>query len=222
MTPLTQSRAWYRIFVIVVLAVSTCFGQSSADPYGQRLQDLVTRFGAATPPAKAVLLDRMEDLWEYVNDADSVSKAIDRAISGHNESALIGDEAKWHRARIALHERRLADTNFIIETLGFVRDWTLVTPHSCNGKKLTADSPLRSSPLGVVSIYNKPVAICAATAVYSNSSQDVAVRYGANGAASLYVNGALLKSGTADALGFDQQSAGIRLQAGWNTIVIGL
>jgi transglutaminase-like putative cysteine protease len=222
MTPLTQSRAWYQILVVVVLAVSTCFGQTSADPYGQRLQDLVTRFGAATPPAKAVLLDRMEDLWEYVNDADSVSKALDRAISGHNESALIRDEAKWHRARIALHERRLADTNFIIETLGFVRDWTLITSHSCSGKKLTADTPLRASPLGVVSIYNNPASICAATAVYSNSAQDVAVRFGANGAASLYVNGVLLKSSTADALGFDQQSAGVRLQAGWNTIAMAL
>jgi transglutaminase-like putative cysteine protease len=223
MTPLTQLRA--RIFpvFILLLAVSSCFAQSSTDLYGQRLQELTSRFASSSPATKVVLLDRMESLREYVNDPGSVASAIDRIANDHNESTLVRDEANWRRARIALHERRLADAAPIIEALGFVRDWTLVAAQGCKAKRQFAPTALKSSPLATVSVYGKPAAICAATAVYSATDKSVALRFGASGPVSLYVNGTTLKAANhADAFAFDQHSAGVQLEAGWNTIAVEL
>lgn len=220
--PLTPSRARFKLLFILVLAVSSCFAQSGGDPYAQRLESLVNRYRASSQPERAVILARMADLREYVNDSGMVSKALDRALAGASETALIRDEVKWQRARIALHERRLADAGFSIETLGFVRDWTLAPGRNCLGKNLVGGTALRTSPLGTVSIYDRPGSVCAATAVHNNSGQDIALRFSASGPVSIYVNGTLAKSATAATFAFDQHSVGVRLQPGWSTIAIEL
>ena len=223
MTPLTQPRARFQILLIVVLVVSSCcFGQSPVDPYASRLQDLVSRFHGSSQPEKAVLLDEIAGLRDFVNDSGIVLKALDHILSGRDEATLVRDEAKWQRARIALHERRLSDTAFAIETLGFVRDWTLSSARDCKGKSLVRGTTLRPNPLGSISIYDNPSGICASTAVYSNSGQDIALRFSANTPVSLYLNGALVKSGASNKLAFDQFSAGVHLQPGWNTISVEL
>ena len=222
MTPLTQLRA--RIFpvFILLLAVSTCFGQSTNDFYGQRLQALAAQFGSANPPAQAVLLDRIEGLREYVNDPDSVANAIDRIANDYSQAPLIRDEANWRRARIALHDRRLADAAPIIEALGFVRDWALF-PHGCKTKRQSGPTALKAGPLATISVYGKPATVCAAAAIYSESARNVALRFGGNGPLSLYVNGTMLKSvSDSNAIAFDQHSVGVQLPAGWNTIAVEL
>ncbi len=224
MTPLTQLRARIFPIFILLLAVSSCFAQSSTDLYAERLKDLAARFAGGNNATKVVLLDRMESLREYVNDPGSVARAIDRVANDHSESTLVRDEANWRRARIALHERRLADAAPIIEALGFVRDWTLVAHQGCKSKRLLTDSVLKSNPLGTVAVYGKPTPVCAVTAVYSASEKNVALRFGANGPVSLYVNGTMVRSANnaAAALAFDQRSTGVQLQAGWNTIAVKL
>jgi hypothetical protein len=222
MTPLTQPRARILLVFILLLAVSTCLAQSSNEFYGQRLEEISSQFADSNDPAKAVLLNRMESLREYVNDADSVANAIDRIANDHNESMLVRDEANWRRSRIAVHERRLADAAPIIEALGFVRDWTLLGSQACKVKRQIAPTALKASPLATVSVYGKPVTVCAASAVFSASSKNVALRFGANGLVSLYVNGTMLRSANAQSLAFDQHSVGVQLQAGWNTIALEL
>src|SRR5512147_179609 len=177
MTKLTQPRARFRIPLILALLVSSCFAQSPADLSTHRLEDLVSRFEDSSAPAKAVLLDRIASLRDYVNDPSTVLKAFDQILSGRNENTLVRDEAKWQRARIALHERRLSDVNFAIETLGFLRDWNLRAARDCKGKNLARGTALRTSPLGTVTIHDSPPSVCATTAVYTTSGQDVALRF---------------------------------------------
>lgn len=221
--PLAQSRARFRILLLVVLVVSSCcLAKTPGDPYAAKLADLVSRFGSSSQPEKAVLLDQIANLRDYVNDSGTVLKALNGILGGRDEATLVRDEAKWQRARIALHERRLGDVGFAIDTLGFVRDWTLSSARDCKGKNLARGTTLRTSPLGVVSVYESPATVCAVTAVYSNSAQDVALRFSANVAVSTYVNGVILKSATSSKLAFDQFAAGVRLQPGWNTVAVHL
>ena len=204
MTKFTQPRAFVRILFILALLVSSCFAQSPVDPYSRRLEDLLSRFEGSTAPAKAVILDRIAGLRDYVNDPGTVLKAFDRILSGRSENTLVRDEAKWQRAQIAMHERRLSDVSFAIETLGFLRDWNLSASRDCKGKNLAAGIALHISPLGTVNVYDSPASVCAVTAVYTSSAQDVALRFSASTPLSIYVNGTLLKSAPSSALAFDQ------------------
>jgi transglutaminase-like putative cysteine protease len=218
-----QLRARLRSLLFGAFVVSSCLAHASLNPYDRQLQTLRAQFRSSDLPGKAVLLARIVELRDFVSDPETVMNAINAFASNLQESPLVRDEARWYLARIAVKERRLPDAASIADGLGFIRDWVLVGRGPCPHARLDSrQRPLASGPLGTVSLHDHPATACVATAVYSASAQNIAVRFGANAPAILSVNGVSSPFLSAREFAFDQHSTGLQLRAGWNTVTLQL
>ncbi|HWR16444.1 MAG TPA: DUF3857 domain-containing protein [Terriglobales bacterium] len=216
-----QSRARFCLLALYVLIVSgCCLAQSTPNPFDRKFDELTQRWNSSDAPTKAVLLDQMHGLRDFVSDPARVSVQINRIAENWSETPLVRDDANWQRARIALHERRLDEARRLTDALGFVRDWTRTSSANCFPIKVAGTSSLTANALGSIVLHDRAAA-CVATAIYVSEPKDVALRFGANASVALFVNGNMVVP-TEDApeFAFDQRSVGVRLQPGWNILAL--
>src|SRR5512146_990778 len=100
----------------------------SRNPYDAQAAGLIAELRGASPPQAAVLLRRIYELREYVDDPAQVAQAIAAVAADCRRHALVRDEAQHLLALIDVHENRLPAARARLERLGFIRDWAIVGP----------------------------------------------------------------------------------------------
>ena len=214
-----------------MILVSSCLAQSapstspiSPNPYDNKASAFVTRWNASGDPGKLVLLERLFQLREFINDPARLTADFDRIANDAAQSPLIRDEAQWRVTRIALSEGRIEDVQHQTARLGFVTKWNLLGAGKCTPERLDDIShrkSLSATPLAAISVASSEEDACVATSIYSDTDQAVALRFSVAGVGSLFVNGSrLADSAEGTAVAFDQHSVGTRIKAGWNVIAL--
>jgi transglutaminase-like putative cysteine protease/tetratricopeptide (TPR) repeat protein len=159
---------------------------------------------------------------------------------------LVRDQALYLLARMQRHAGNLDAAAASWHALGFVSNWAVLGPFSSgngagraedgfdaarqyqndSGKSLgwrRVPAAGGGAPPDLSTLFaHGPAVVFTATAVYSAQPRAVALRFGADSPVAVYVNGQAVGSGKGGGFAFDQYSAGARLQAGWNAIVVKL
>ena len=221
---------------------------AAANPYDQQLSALEAQYAKAGAPEAAVLLGRIYRLREFVNDPSVIAAFMARVSSDPQQHRLVRDEARHYLARIDVHTNQLAAAETKLKALGFIREWAIVGPFA--GDVNGPEQGFRASasfadPLGNAHTWRAARALgpqswmdladyfphgrgtlaFAATWVYSEQAQQVALRLGAESPVSLFVNGRQVFSSDQDQharIAFDQYAVAVPLQAGWNSVVVKL
>ena len=156
----------------------------------------------------------------------------------------------WFLARLESKSGMIEETEKKLDSLGFVTEWLVIGPFDNEGKggfdavylpetELNPDAQYdgkerkvvwRKYPpisrfkyinLEAVFVPSTEVAAYALTFINSETGQDVAFRFGSDDAIKIWVDDALLYSDSGyHSASFDQASAGVRLNAGWNKVLI--
>ena len=219
---------------------------ATRNPYNARYAALSAELKGANAPETAVLLARIYALRELVDDPSQITQCLETVASAPQAHPLVRDEALRYLALIDLHTNHLAAAEEKLATLGEVREWSLAGPFSSLPEKeagldashdlsdageqprkwhrLPSFGPQEWMDLSKLYPHSAPSTILAATSVYSAEARTVALRFAAESALTVFVNGVEIfeAKGEDGALGFDQHAAGIRLQAGWNRVLLRL
>ncbi len=226
-------------------------GQNPANPYDAELRSLEAQMTHAAPPQMAVLLARTWRLREYVDSPAEVVALLQRIADDPQQNRLVRDEALRYLADADVESGKLHAAETKLAALGFVHEWQVAGPFPASrgldarygpedgfraGESFT-DSAGRShtwrplppagphawSDLAYLYPHAGSSVIFAATGVYAEQPRTVALRFSAETAAELIVNGrSLLVARDTEGLGFDQHSIGVTLHAGWNSILLKL
>ena len=208
--------------LFVLILASSCLSQIQDNPYNKMLQDLVDRWATLPDSAKPAQLERIARLRDFVSDPAEVSKRLSEVASRSIEARLVRDEANWHLAQVAVHEARLDDARKFADGLGFVRNWSLLKTPTCENMSYSQSRPVKANPLGTIVLHGPSRPACVATTLYTSTPKTVALRFSADGAFKLLVNGAIVAAKAPTAMGFDQSSFGLELPAGWTTVAFQL
>ena len=156
----------------------------------------------------------------------------------------------WFLARLESKGGAFEETERKLETLGFVTEWAVIGPFDNEGKggfdavyppetelKLDAQydgkerkvawrkyppiSRFKHIDLDAIFVPSTDVAAYALTFVKSETEQDVAFRFGSDDAIKIWIDDALLYADDGyHSAAFDQSSAGVKLNAGWNKVLL--
>jgi transglutaminase-like putative cysteine protease/Tfp pilus assembly protein PilF len=221
---------------------------SPQNPYNLQLAGLVGGLQRAPSPEAAVLLHRIYELRDYVDEPAEVERTLAGVASDGARHALVRDEALRLLALIDVHEHRLAAARMKLAQLGFVRQWAVVGPFATSqgldarlgpeaGFSATAEYPdssrrrrWRAVPdfgphawINLSDFYPQagPAVAFAATSLFAEAPRTVALRFGASSAVALFVNGRQVFRGDSDTgIGFDQYAVAVPLRAGWNSVLM--
>ena len=227
-------------------------GQSSptANPYDSELRALEQQMQSAKPAHAAVLLHRGYMLREYVDDRGELSRWLGAVTADPQQHPLVRDEAQRWLALIDLHTGKLDSARSRYDSLGFVRQWSIIGPFPAVGLDSTLGPegsfhPAQSYPnadghtrrwkpqpalgpqpwIDLVDYYSRPVPATAfaATSLYSEQRRVVALRFSSDSPVAVWVNGSKAFTRTEPSvLAFDQQAVAVELRPGWNTVVLKL
>src|SRR5690349_8715031 len=243
------SRHFGSSLLVLLLGWCPCLSQDSAvppnsgivtptpNPYDAQFTMLRQKWPAASPAESAVLLHKIYELRDFVNNAASVMSFLQEAAVDARQDRLVRDEALHYVALMQVHSGQVSAAEGTIAKLGFVRDWLVAGPFP-SGTGLDAvivrpgHSPKswRNAPLfgpnDALDLSNvfpaSPGEVFAATSIFCEQSQIVAFRWTSNVAAALFVNGRQVSRADAGGLAFDQHVIGVGLQQGWNTVALKL
>ncbi|MFB3813779.1 MAG: DUF3857 domain-containing protein [Terriglobales bacterium] len=226
-----------------------------ANPYNAELAGLETQVSRAAPPEIAVLLARAYRLRDYIDSPEQVLELLRRVAYDPRQHPLVRDEAGRYLADADLQANDFAAAEKKLSELGFVRQWQIAGPFAAPQGLDAQYGPERGFgpgdsfqdaagrrrtwrvlPLGpsgwvnLADLYpsSGPSVAFAASAIYSETQQAVALRFSADTAVAVFVNGHEVfvhrdspKLAPNDPV-FDQNAAGVRLRAGWNSVVLKL
>ncbi len=239
------------LFVLPIYgSAQTTTGPLALNPFNVQATDLERTWANRTPPEKAVILDRIYGLREYVDNAAELTRFFASVAQTADENRLVRDAAAYYQSRMDLHAGRLDDAAEKLAALGLLANWTIAGPfHESSGadtrfgpeqglssirsyddgaghqRTWRAASPV--GPLGWVDLANYFAAdsqmVFATTSVFASEVHPVALRFGADSPLSVYVNGRQVFASAGEAqFAFDQYSAGAVLESGWNSITVKL
>jgi tetratricopeptide (TPR) repeat protein/transglutaminase-like putative cysteine protease len=232
-------------------------------PYELRLANLQAQLENASAPQAVVLLGRIYGLREFVADPTRITRCIEKLAADPQQHPLVRDEALRYLAQIDVHENRLAAAQAKLQTLGFIRTWTVAGPFAALQGLDASYGPETNGDLGIIpaavakldtsagrsdperdrdewravpagpteqidlaALYPPagPSVVLAAASVYSEAPRTVALRFSAESAVAVFVNGSrVFTDGAGNAgVGFDQHAVSINLQAGRNGLVLKL
>ncbi|MFB3915873.1 MAG: DUF3857 domain-containing protein [Terriglobales bacterium] len=220
----------------------------AVNPYDQRLAVFETQYAQASPAEAAVLLGRIYRLRDFVNDPSAIAAFMDRASSDRQQHPLVRDEALRYLALTDIHGNHLEAAEAKLKALGFVREWAIIGPFAgdVSGPEqgFRTDASFTDSlgrrrgwrsagPMGPQTWMNLAdrlpqaagAVAFAATSIYSEEPQDVALRVSAESPLWLFVNGQQVLAddqGQHTGIGFDQHAVAVQLHAGWNSVVLKL
>lgn len=214
---------------------------AAANPYNGQLNDLERSFAASDALHQAALLPRIARLREYVDQPQAVRGFLQQAAASAPDP-LVRSLAQHYMAEVALGIGDLQQAGTILQGLGTVREWNLLgpfataqpTPQYNANVIVTAinDRQVRwqAAPsfgsreyVNLDPLYPAPSVVYAATSVYAQQAMTVALRFGSDGPAAISVNGRpAVSKGESTPYAFDQHSAAVELESGWNTILVKL
>jgi transglutaminase-like putative cysteine protease len=226
-------------------------GASQNNIYNAQLISLEAQWTYATAPQAATLLGQIYSLRDYVDDPGAVEQWMHQVADDPKQLPLVRDEALRYLALIDFHMGRLVAGQEKLRTLGFVREWAVIGPFPVDSLDYALDTPLgpergigderftvgarragwRKIPApGAqfwtdLSAYDSHPGVgirFAGTWVYTPEARAVALRFGADGPAALYVNGIAALRANGTGAGFDQYVVSAVLRAGWNSVVLKL
>ena len=219
------------------------------NPYDSQLAALVSALPKASAPEAAVLLRRIYDLRDYVDQPADATRAITRVAQDENRHPLVRDEALRLLASIDIHENQLDQAREKLRQLGFVREWAIAGPFTTSPGLDTQFGPeqgfsdrefadggrqrrwrpvpdLGSLPWVELSDFYPqavPAVAFAATSLFSDSQRTVALRFGADSEVALFVDGhQVLRDDGESGMAFDQYAVAVELHPGWNSILLKL
>src|SRR5512146_2661578 len=219
--------------------------------YDQRGAVCAAQRPRATPPEAAVLLARLYKLRDYVDDRAALAGVMARLSADPQQNQLVRDDAQYYLARIAVHENHFDKASRILDSLGFIRQWTVMGPFAAPDGLAAQLGPERgftpgatlTDSAGTIRHWRKHPGggpqpwmdaaellsrgalgvAYASTSVYSEDAQTVALRFSAESAVAVFVNGRrVFISSEQDALAFDQHAVAVSFQPGWNSVVVKL
>ncbi len=236
--------------VLALVCVSRAQTPSPGNPYNSQLRALNSALAKAPAPEAAVLLRRIYDLRDFVDQPEEITTAIQGIAGDANRHPLVRDEALRLLAAIDVHENRLDQARAKLARLGFVRQWKIAGPftvspgldaqfgpeHSLINNNEFADGSSRRrwrtvpdfGPFPWVDLSDfypqaGPAVAFAGTSVFSDSARTVALRFASDSAVALLVNGRqLFRADDEPGMGFDQHAVTAELHAGWNSILLKL
>ncbi len=219
------------------------------NPYELQLAGLVTELPNASAARTAVMLRRIYELRDFVDDTAEVAAALGGVAADSKRPALVRDEAQHWLALIDLHENRLDAARAKLAQLGFVRQWAIVGPFS-GAEGLDAEfgpeqgfsdrdypegtdrrrwrlvpdfGPNSGVELDDFFPQISPAVVYAATSLFTDSPRTLALRISADSALAVFVNGReVLRDDAENVMGFDQHAVGVELHKGWNAVVLKL
>lgn len=215
-----------------------------------RAEAAVAAFGqAATPVAKLVQIYRLEEISPLLT-TDKLGQAWKQMAEQAKAEPLLAAEIASQQAATALRVGDGITAARIWRDLGEVETWRVLGPfdnaspaaiakeegpekridpaakyagkqRQVNWRELPYATTLGELALGNFLSPSQSVSAYAVTWVRSAGAADVALRLRDNGAARVWVNGALVfdEQGSHSSLGFDQHAVGAHLVSGWNEIL---
>ena len=223
--------------------VQATIPQSSQNIFAKRLSALDSLWAHANAPQAAVLLARFYRLRDFVDAPNEIARRFEQVAGDVQQHPLVRDEALHYLALIDVHNKRLPAASAKLKALGLVREWAVAGPFSAP-QGLDGDPGLEASaawsaehqwrrlPVGPMERidlakmypYSRPSMLLAETSIYSEREQAVALRFTAESAVAVVLNGTQIfaepvKKG---GLGFDQHAVSAHLHFGWNTLLLKL
>jgi transglutaminase-like putative cysteine protease len=222
-------------------------------PYLSEFAAIQLQLTHASPPEAVVLLGRADKLRDKLTNPEAVEQLFRNVTAGPQASPLLRDDAHFYLSRIALQHGDLANAQAELQALGFIQHWAVTGPFAADesdsgvanmlgpeeGYRPSATFAFASrqlhwtsipdscgSPwvnLGHVFAGHNSGTIFAATSVFSEIAQDVALRFSADLPHAIYINGERVALETAiSQVAFDQHTAIAHLEPGWNSVVFKL
>ena len=223
---------------------------SPHNPYDIQLAGLVAALQNAPAPQAAVLLKRIYELRDFLDNPDAVVLPLSEVALDGKRHPLVRDEALHWLALLDVHENRLDAARAAFVQLGFVRQWAIVGPFTARpgldgelgpeqgfraGREYADGAALRRwrvvpdfGPHGAVDLSDfypqaAPAVVYASTSIFTEAPRILALRIGADSALAVFVNGKqVLRDDAENPRGFDQHPVGVELHKGWNAVVLKL
>ena len=207
-------------------------------------------FEDLSDPSAVLRLYRMESLKFMADWDGRIERAHKRIVDAPEAPPLLKAHATWFLSRLDIKAGKLDEAEKKLDSLGFVTEWAVVGPFDNEGKigfetayppetelKIDAEYEGKERPVRwreyppiarfkyvnfrAIFVPDTDVAAYAVTFINSESVQDVAFRFGSDDAIKIWVDDALLYSDDGyHAASFDQAAAGVRLNAGWNKVLV--
>ncbi len=231
--------------VIAVLYVGPCSAQSTSasaltpassprNPFTADFIELKSGFAHSTPSMQAVLIARAYKLREFVDAPRDVASWLNSIARDNTVHPLVRDEATRYLAVIDVHTANLAAAEEKFESLGLIRVWSVVSVPAADASDFHqhswqhVDASGAQLWLDLSTLAHASSVTYAATSVYSDSARTVALRFGADSAVTVAVNGACVFSNNdfsdkaPSTAAFDQHAVAIQLVPGWSSILLKL
>jgi transglutaminase-like putative cysteine protease/cytochrome c-type biogenesis protein CcmH/NrfG len=241
-----------RMAIVVAVSLwvlAACKMQCLAqNPYNSEFVAVKSAFDAAPAPQQAALVTRAYQLREFLDSPDAIAAWMNSISENPRVSRLVRDEAVRYSAAIDVHRADLGGAETKLQSLGLIRNWSVVGPFSAgsfdsefgpdhgfrNDEKFTT-APGQQQGWRQVSLATGQLWIdlsdfaagngilYAASSVYSESAMTAALRFGSDSTTQVSINGDIAFAGDADsAAAFDQHAVAVRLNPGWNSILLKL
>ena len=224
-------------------ALQTSSGISNS--FDNNLSELRSAFAQQTGPAQAATLGRAYDLRQLLSDPSALNSWFEKVAGDNSVDGLVRDEALRYAARMDAHMGNLDAAQSKWDELGLVRQWTVVGPFVTPPADATAGFAANAQfkdrgavrvaravpeigPVGSLDIselfpeVSTGIVLASAT-VHSDTARTMSLRFGADGPATIFVNGKQVFASDSDnRFSFDQRVATVDLNAGENSIVLAL
>jgi transglutaminase-like putative cysteine protease/tetratricopeptide (TPR) repeat protein len=217
----------------------------SQNPYNTKAAELRRNFAAAHAPDKAVVLQREYALRAYVSDDGALRSWFETIARDPATEGLVREEALRYTALMQSHAGDLQRAQATWTELGLVRDWSVIGPFAEEApaelhagiqgeteyKDRGAVRTWRAMPqIGTRGMQDlshlfpnvNVGTVFAATSLHADAAKAMTLRFGADSAIRVFVNGNQVFAGEEAGFGFDQHSVAVELQAGENNVVLEL
>ncbi len=234
---------WQLGVLFVVFSVSPCSGQTPEtaglapasrqhNPFTADFNSLKSEFGHSSPAKQAVLIARGYKLRRFVDAPGEIGCWLSSIVNDKAVHPLVRDEAMRYLAAIDVQTNNLAAAKQKFESLGSIRDWSAISAPATDASDIPlgdhhawrhVDFSAAQLWIDLSSIASANDVTYAATSVYSDTARTTALRFGADSAMTVTVNGTRVFSGDVpSAAAFDQHVVAIQLAPGWNSVLLKL
>lgn len=243
-----RTRQFFFLLAICILLLLSCAaeetsaGVAAENPYNLTLSRITADFVHASAPEKAVLLARAYRLRDYVDSPAEVDAWLKTVAYDNSVPRLVRDECLRYLAIVALHRGETETAQRTIASLGMVRQWALLgplpltdaaghefaSPHALSAALASKQDWREVDPgpqpwLDLADFFPQrgSAVAFARTSIYSDVRRTVVVRFTADSAIALQLNGATIYSDSADSgAAFDQHAVTAQLLPGWNSLLL--
>lgn len=222
-------------------------------PYSRQFIAIQLQLSHANAPEASVLLARADALRDKLSDPAVVDHFLASVTADPQQHPLVREDANFYLSRVALQRGQIQDAGATLKALGFVRQWAVAGPFgggdadSTLARSFGPEAGYRADAVYKDAGHEHQWAVLATppatpwvdlshvfpgagsnavfltTSVYSESAQDVALRFSSELPHAIYVNGErLFLEANSSEIAFDQHTAVAQLRPGWNSVAVKL